>query len=107
MLRGLPGVEIAGQAANVAEARQAIRDLAPEAVILDLQLPDGNGLEVLRAARRDGPVPKFVVLTNYATPQYRQRCLADGADFFFDKSHEFEQVPDALRQLAAGTAINA
>lgn len=101
MLAGVPEVELAGLAASVAEARQAIRELTPAAVILDLQLPDGNGLAVLNAAQSLSPRPKFVVLTNYATPQYRQRCLTDGASFFFDKSHEFEQIPDALRQLAS------
>jgi DNA-binding NarL/FixJ family response regulator len=102
MLAGVAGVEVAGQAASVAAARQAIAQLRPEAVILDLHLPDGNGLAVMAAARAAPPAPKFVVLTNYATPQYRQRCLADGASYFFDKSHEFERIPEALEQLARG-----
>jgi len=100
MVRRLPGMEVAGLAASVSEARQAITDLRPGAVILDLQLPDGNGLAVLRAARQAEAAPKFVVLTNYASPQYRRRCLADGASYFLDKSHEFEQIPGALRELA-------
>jgi len=101
IVRDLPGFEVAGAAASVAEAHKAIEDLRPGAVVLDLQLPDGNGLAILRAARRSATSPKFVVLTNYATPQYRRRCLALGASFFLDKSHEFEQIPIVLRQLAA------
>jgi DNA-binding NarL/FixJ family response regulator len=72
-----------------------------DAVILDLQLKQGTGLGVLKAL---GPVrpagAKVIVLTNYAIPQYRDRSLALGADYFFDKSREYDRVRNVLEELA-------
>ena len=45
---------------------------------------------------------KVIVFTNYAFPQYRDRSLSFGADYFFDKSREFDRVRDVLTDLASG-----
>jgi CheY-like chemotaxis protein len=74
MLSDVPGLVVVGQAEGVADAQRAIDDLEPGLVILDLQLRDGNGLEVLRETRRNHPTMKFVVFTNQPELQYRQRC---------------------------------
>ena len=104
LVSGVAAVEVCGQAADARQALAAIRELAPQVVILDLHMPGGNGLEVLEGVRRDPARPEFIVLTNYATPQYKQRCREAGARYFFDKSHDFEKVPEALADLAAAVA---
>ena len=48
------------------------------------------------------PNTKIIVFTNYAFPQYRDRSMALGADYFFDKSREFHRVREVLATLAAG-----
>jgi len=106
LLDELAGVEIVGQAGNVAEAISGIRKLQPDVVILDIRLPDGSGIDVLQTIKQDQPAPMVIILTNYPYSGYRQRCLNAGADFFLDKSTEFDQIPKLFEQLKqnAGSA---
>ncbi len=70
--------------------------------MLDLQLKQGTGLGVLKSLAH-GARPantKIIVFTNYAFPQYRDRSLSLGADYFFDKAREFHRVREVLNQLA-------
>ena len=73
--------------------------LKPDVVILDLCMPGGSGIEVLEGLKRDQMRPLVIVLSNYGQSQYRKKCLASGASFFFDKSIEFEEVSKVLRRL--------
>ncbi len=98
MLNELTEVEIVGQAETVAEAISAIRILKPDAVILDIRMPDGSGIDVLQTIKQDEPAPVVIVLTNYPYPAYRQKCLQVGADFFLDKSTEFDQIPELFER---------
>ena len=61
-------------------------------VIVDLFLKQGNGLGVVGACRTRATCKKLVVLTNYATPAVRERCMALGADAVFDKSNDIEKL---------------
>ncbi|GIK41819.1 MAG: two-component system response regulator [Chloroflexota bacterium] len=99
LLNEVAEVEIVGQAENVAEAISAIGNLQPDVVILDIRMPDGSGIDVLRQIKQDGAGPIIIILTNYPFPGYRQRCLQAGADFFLDKSTEFDQIPALFEQL--------
>lgn len=83
LLDELAGVEIVGQAENVAEAIRGIRTLQPDVVILDIRLPDGSGIDVLQNIKQDEAAPMVIILTNYPYPGYRKRCLDAGADFFW------------------------
>ncbi len=99
MVSEIPGTEIAGEAKNAVEALNSIRKLGPDAVILDIRMPGGNGIEVLNEIKRDKPAPLIIILTNYPYPQYRKKCMEGGADYFFDKSTEFEKVIEVLKKL--------
>jgi two-component system response regulator DevR len=101
LLSTLPGVEIL-EAAQASEARHAIRSGRPDVVVLDIRLPRGSGIEVLEALRADDPRPTTIVLTNDPTPQWREACFRVGADFFFDKTAEFQQAVDVIARLARG-----
>lgn len=76
---------------------EAVYDL----VIIDIFLRQGSGLGVLKQLRPLRPGVRMVVLTNYATPDMRSRCLALGADRVFDKSHEIDALLDYCSGLAA------
>lgn len=65
-----------------------------ELAIVDLFLKQGSGLGVLQACRNRHPDQKVVVLSNYATPEMRQRCVQLGADAVFDKSNEIDALID-------------
>jgi len=70
-------------------------------VIVDLFLKRGSGLGVLRAAQVLHPYFRLVVLSNFATPDMRRKCLALGADRVFDKSTEIDALVLYCEQLAA------
>jgi DNA-binding NarL/FixJ family response regulator len=108
-IANLPGLAIVGTAEDVAGAIRALTDRSPDALILDLQLPGGSGLEVLRAVRGQLPHMRVIVMTNFAAEPYRKAALAAGAEVFLDKSAEFGRVRDILsgwRDEAASGALH-
>lgn len=100
------GVEMVGQAEHVAEAISAIRKLQPDVVILDIRMPGGSGLDVLQNIKQNGVGPIVIMLTNYPFAGYRQKCLRAGADFFLDKSTEFDQIPHLFERFKQGSRLN-
>ena len=99
LLADVQDVQVVGEAGEVKEATDAILEQKPDVVLLDIHLFNGNGIEVLQRLKHEKPAPAVIILTNYPYPQYRQKCLEAGADFFFVKSTEFDQVVPALKQL--------
>ena len=99
MLAAVPEVNVIGEAGDSQEAIDAILNQRPDVVLLDIHLANGSGIDVLRSLKKNRPAPAVIVLTNYPYPQYRQKCLQAGADFFFVKSTEFDQVIPALQEL--------
>jgi DNA-binding NarL/FixJ family response regulator len=97
LLQEVPGVQLVGRASDVPQAIRSIPEAQPDAVILDLQMPGGTGLEVLRSIRQTLPSVCVLVCTNFPYPEYREECIAAGANFFLDKSVEFEKIPAILR----------
>lgn len=102
-------VQVIGEADSVASAIAAVERVAPDAVVLDLNLPDGSGYTVLQAIRRIASRCLVIVLTQHASPEHRKRCRLLGADHFLDKNADFERLPSllALPQRAAGDAMAA
>jgi len=96
-------VAIVGEAETAAAAIEGILRERPDVVVLDVQLVDGSGLEVLREIRRVDPDIVFIVFTGYPTPQYRKACMEMGAGYFLDKNTEFERVKQIVVELSAGS----
>ena len=99
MISKIAGVEIVGQAGETQEAIESILKLKPTVVILDIRIPGGSGIEVLKQIKKNASSPTVIILTNYPYPQYRKKCMEFGADFFYDKSSEFDKIPKILKQL--------
>ena len=99
LLKEVPGVQLVGRASDVPQAIHSILEKNPDAVILDFQMPGGSGLDVLRAIRPSHPSVCVLICTNFPYPQYREECIAAGANFFLDKSAEFERIPAIFRDL--------
>ncbi len=90
------GMLVVGEAATPAGSIEGILSARPHAVVLDVQLEGGTGLEVLRAVRSAAPDIAVVVFSNTASPAYRKRYLSHGAAGFLDKSTEFDQLAQAV-----------
>ena len=101
MLSEIKDVEITGQAQSPREAMEVMEKQKPDAVILDIRIHGGSGIDVLRDIKRNKQFPMVIMLSNYPYSQYRKRCKALGADFFFDKSTEFEKVAEVLEVAAS------
>lgn len=99
MLAAVEGVIVVGQTESAVEATAAILTDRPDAVVLDLKLADGNGLQVLNAVHARAPEIVVIVLTNHGEDHYRRACLRAGARYFFDKTAEFHRIPQVLREL--------
>lgn len=93
------GIQVVGHAASAREAVDLIRQTRPDVVLLDIRLDQGTGLDVVRQLKTRGQPPVFVVLTNYAYKQYRDRFKQYGAEYFFDKSQELDVMLQALDTL--------
>lgn len=104
MLAELPGIAAVDEAGDGDEALASIAQNRPDAVVLDLHLPRRSGLAVLAELRSAPSRPICVVLTNDATEHHRRETRQLGAEYFFDKSTEFEDVLSLIAELAAKRA---
>ncbi len=95
-------VRIVGHADTAEDAWQMLRQTPADAVVIDLHLRNGTGFDFLSRLRTEPHLNQLVkiVLTNYATSTFRDRCVQLGAQHFFDKSLEFDRVIDLLNTLA-------
>jgi two-component system response regulator DevR len=99
-LKTIKNVQIVGQSGDAYSAINMISQTNPDVVILDIRLPGGSGIDVLRAIKKEGLPPQIIMLTKYPYPQYRGKCLELGADYFFDKATEFDQAIELISKLS-------
>ena len=100
MLSEVPAINIVGYADNPLSATELIVKTNPDVVILDIFLSGGSGIHVLKNIRGKNVTAKVIMLTNYAQEEYRKKCFEEGADFFFDKSIEFDRVVDVISKFS-------
>ncbi len=99
MLADLPGMHIVGCARDGLEAIDVIRQHRPDLVILDIRMPGQNGIDVLKQIKAGESAPLVIMFTNYPYPQYRAKCMQAGADFFFDKAQDVDELLAVLTML--------
>ena len=101
MISEIAGIEIVGLSGDVLAAKAAIDKLVPNVVILDIQMPGGSGIDVLRAVKETGSSTIVIMLTNHPEPQYKHKCLELGADYFFSKSTDAQRLLALMAELAS------
>ncbi len=106
-VRAVKGVTAIRQAGDVAAGLLLLEAGAPAVVLLDIEMPGQSGLEFLEIARRRGCAAVIIILSIHDYPKLRQRCADLGADFYFHKLTEFEQVAEVCRGLAQRRARRA
>jgi DNA-binding NarL/FixJ family response regulator len=99
ILSGIDNLKIVGLATNATKAVEYILKSNPDVLILDIHMPDGNGIDILKQIKKERPSIIVVMLTNYPESDYKKICKKEGADYFLDKSIEFEKIVDICRNL--------
>lgn len=92
MLNMYRKVEIIGSAKNGSDALNSLRTLNPDLAIVDLKMPGLSGLEVLHEIRKENKKVKIIILTFYSSDYYRNIAIQAGADYFFNKVDDFDEV---------------
>lgn len=99
LLSTLRKVEITGFSGIAYEAIEMIRAIRPDVVVLDIQLYGGSGIDVLKKVKEEFPWMHVMVLTNFPEEVIRSQCGELGADYFLDKSFEFDVILDAILSM--------
>jgi len=104
MIREVEDMEVVGEAATYDKAVAGIMNTLPDVAILDIKLADdaGSGIDVLNEVRKAIPAMRAIVLSNYVSPQHLKASADAGAEFFLDKSSDFERIPEILETMRGG-----
>jgi DNA-binding NarL/FixJ family response regulator len=103
ILSDLDRVEFLGNAPNINLAKKLIEENVPDVLILDIHLaddaPEASGINLLMDLRDLYPNMVIIMLTNMIEQHYKNICINLGADYFLDKSIDFEKIPDIIQTL--------
>jgi DNA-binding NarL/FixJ family response regulator len=102
MIRSQPDMELVAEARNGRDALQKFREVSPDVTLMDLRLPDMNGIDVMIAIRDEFPEARIVVLTTFEGDAEIQRALAAGARGYLLKSMPPRELLEGIRQVHAG-----
>ena len=96
------GIEVVGEAQDYNELRNKMRNLQIDVLLLDVNLPGKNGIDILKTLREEHPRVKVLMLSMYPEDQYALRALKAGAWGYLNKASAPEQLLDAVAQIMAG-----
>src|SRR3977135_2234377 len=102
LLSGARHLEIVGEAANGRDAVTLCRRLRPDLVLMDVRLPDVDGLVATRAIREALPDTRVLLVTMYDAPEYASEALRAGAAGYLLKGASRREVLSALRRAVVG-----
>ncbi len=102
LLDGEDGVEVIAEADDLASVMRNVHAHQPHVLVLDLNMPDGSGIEALSQLRERVPETQIVVMTMQDSPAFAQRAFAAGAIGFVVKELADEELPQAVRAAARG-----
>ncbi len=102
LLDGQEHVQVVAEAGDIATVLLAVRGETPNVLVLDLQMPNGSSIEMIRSLREHAPETEVVVLTMEASPVFAQQALDAGAIGFVLKEHSAVDLYEAVRSAASG-----
>jgi len=106
MLEEIHNVQFVTFAGTYEEAIDSIRNTIPDMILLDIQLPDRSGIELLRTIKEKYKDVVVYMITNHANDFYRETCIRLKADYFFDKSKDFDLIPKVIAAHALGYELS-
>jgi len=101
MLSGIDSIGMIETATALPEAQAIMKKQNTDIIVLDIKLPDGNGIDFLKWVKFIYPQTRVVMFSNLSDDVHRAAAMNAGADYFFDKSLEFEKIPVILESLAS------
>jgi DNA-binding NarL/FixJ family response regulator len=102
LLNAEPDLKLVAEASNGREAIDAFRSYRPDVTLMDLQMPEVNGLEAINAIREEFPGARIIVLTTYSGDVNALRALKAGARGYILKGHVHKELLDTIRAVHAG-----
>ncbi|MBE9108173.1 response regulator transcription factor [Nodosilinea sp. LEGE 07298] len=102
LVEDLDGVEVLGEAENGREALQLVETLKPQIVLMDIAMPEMNGLEATARIAREFPKVRVLILSMHANEEYVYQALRSGASGYLLKDSGTEELDLALRAIARG-----
>ena len=100
MIAELESVDSVLKSNSYNQTLHLINSQVPDVILIDLQLPEKNGIDLLKFVKANYPAIKTIIVTNSASNYYRQLCKSLGADHFVDKSTEFEKIPGIIEAIS-------
>ncbi len=108
ILDAQPDIEVVGGAADGREAIEMTRALAPDVVLMDIRMPEVDGIEATRRLMADAaPCPRILMLTTFDQDEYLYAAMKAGASGFLLKDVRREELVEAVRVIAGGDALLA
>ncbi|MCC9706508.1 response regulator transcription factor [Streptomyces sp. MNU76] len=107
LLGAMPGIEVVGEAVNGRDAVDRVRELSPDVVLMDIRMPELNGIEATREIVASDGGAKVLVLTTFDLDEYVYQALRAGASGFLLKDASARQLADGVRVVASGEALLA
>lgn len=98
-IKDISGVEVIGQSENVKSAIDFLSLNEFDVCILDYNLPDGNGIDIIRKIKPQKNLSLYIIISNIVDEPLRKSILKSGADYFFDKSNEIDELFQLLEKL--------
>jgi two-component system, NarL family, response regulator DevR len=105
VLSAAPGLEVVGQAGTAHQAVQEIIAEVPDVAVIDVRLPDGNGVDVAREVRSAAPTVRCVMFTAFSAEDALLRSVIAGAAGYLNKDADRATVIDTIRRAAAGESL--
>ncbi len=102
-----PDMAVVGEAPDGAEAARLVRELAPDVILMDVQMPIADGLEATRRIVQSGSRTNILILTTFDRDDYLYTTMKAGASGYLLKSSPPEQLVNAVRVVATGDALLA
>ena len=105
ILEAHPDLQVVGEAASGEVALALVNQLQPDVVLMDIALPEMNGIEVTRALTRDHPDIRVLMVSAYYEDEYVRSALEAGAAGYLSKTAPGDELVQAVRAVAGGTSV--
>jgi DNA-binding NarL/FixJ family response regulator len=105
LLERRPGFVVVAEAASVQEALSQARQSQPDVIVMDIRLPDGNGVEATREIRDERPETRVIMLTSYADDEAIYGSIMAGASGYLLKQTRGQNLADAIERVAGGESL--